>query len=209
LQFSLQAVSPETFRYTLVYSVTTQETWTWILTAVKTSNLDASLFNKRKKKSTLVHILFLRPYDAVDAIFGRRPILSQTTWWYPWSRVLLEKLTVTQLVKKFSAFYATRRSITVFTSSCHWPLYCARWIQSTVLRIEYQFVLVYWPLTSSQCWVQECVEFTFMPRIRFHDVVLSTAESRNLFTELLVFVRSPVRGFGIQVYRYYETVWAE
>jgi hypothetical protein len=30
-------------------------------------------------------------------------------------RVLLEKLTVTQLVKKFPAFYGTRRFITVFT----------------------------------------------------------------------------------------------
>jgi hypothetical protein len=32
-----------------------------------------------------------------------------------WSSVLLEELTVTQLVKKFPAFYGTRRSITVFT----------------------------------------------------------------------------------------------
>jgi hypothetical protein len=33
----------------------------------------------------------------------------------PRSRVLLEKLTVTQLVKKFPSFYGTRRFITVFT----------------------------------------------------------------------------------------------
>jgi len=33
----------------------------------------------------------------------------------PWSRVLLEKLTGFQLVKKFSAFYGTRRIITAFT----------------------------------------------------------------------------------------------
>jgi len=32
----------------------------------------------------------------------------------PWSRVLLEKL-VLQLVKKFPAFFGTRRSITVLT----------------------------------------------------------------------------------------------
>jgi len=31
----------------------------------------------------------------------------------PWIRVLLEKLTVTQLVKKLHAFYGTRRYITV------------------------------------------------------------------------------------------------
>jgi hypothetical protein len=34
----------------------------------------------------------------------------------PWSRVLLEKLTDFQLVKKFTAFYGTRRFITAFTS---------------------------------------------------------------------------------------------
>jgi len=37
-------------------------------------------------------------------------------------QVLLEKLTVTQLVKKFSAFYGTRRFITVFTRARHWSL---------------------------------------------------------------------------------------
>ena len=37
----------------------------------------------------------------------------------PWSRVLLEKLTGSQLVKKFPAFYGTRRFITAFTRACH------------------------------------------------------------------------------------------
>ena len=40
----------------------------------------------------------------------------------PWSRVLLEKLTGLQLVKKFPAFYGTRRFITVFTSARHLSL---------------------------------------------------------------------------------------
>jgi hypothetical protein len=35
----------------------------------------------------------------------------------PWSRVLLKKLTDFQLVKKFTAFYGTRRYITAFTSA--------------------------------------------------------------------------------------------
>ena len=35
----------------------------------------------------------------------------------PWSRVLFEQLTVSQLVKKFLAFYGTRWFITVFTSA--------------------------------------------------------------------------------------------
>jgi len=40
----------------------------------------------------------------------------------PWNRVLLEKLTVSQLVKKFPAFYGTRRFITAFTSARHLSL---------------------------------------------------------------------------------------
>ena len=37
----------------------------------------------------------------------------------PWCRVLLEKLAGLQLVKKFPAFYGTRRFITAFTSFRH------------------------------------------------------------------------------------------
>jgi len=35
----------------------------------------------------------------------------------PWSRVLFKKLTSSQLVKKFTAFYGARRFITTFTSA--------------------------------------------------------------------------------------------
>jgi len=41
-------------------------------------------------------------------------VLIHTDKLTPWSRVLLGKLTVTQLVNKFPAFYGTRKSITVF-----------------------------------------------------------------------------------------------
>jgi hypothetical protein len=40
----------------------------------------------------------------------------------PWSRVLLEKLTGLQLVKKFPAFYGIRMFITAFTSARHLSL---------------------------------------------------------------------------------------
>ena len=49
----------------------------------------------------------------------------------PWSRVLLEKLTGLQLVKKFPAFYGTRRFITALTSVRHLSLFWACPIQST------------------------------------------------------------------------------
>jgi len=39
-----------------------------------------------------------------------------------WSRVILEKLTGSKLVKKFPSFYGTRRFITAFTSARHLSL---------------------------------------------------------------------------------------
>jgi len=47
------------------------------------------------------------------------------------NRVLLDKLIVSQLVKKFPAFYGTPRFITVFITTSHWSLSWARWIHST------------------------------------------------------------------------------
>ena len=49
----------------------------------------------------------------------------------PRCRVLLEKLTGLQLVKKFPEFYGTRRFITALTSVRHLSLSCASPIQST------------------------------------------------------------------------------
>ena len=48
----------------------------------------------------------------------------------PWCRVLLEKLTGLQLVKKFPAFHGTRRFITALTSIHHLSLSWASPIQS-------------------------------------------------------------------------------
>jgi hypothetical protein len=48
-----------------------------------------------------------------------------------WSRVLLEKLLVSQLVKKYIIFYGKRRPTTEFTSARHMSISSARPIQST------------------------------------------------------------------------------
>ena len=50
----------------------------------------------------------------------------------PWYRVLLAKLTGLQLVKKFPAFYGTRRFIIALTSVRHLSLSCASPVQSVV-----------------------------------------------------------------------------
>jgi len=66
------------------------------------------------------------------------PLLASTTkltnwlagWLTPWSRVLPEKLTGLQLVKKFPISYRTWKFSTVFTRACHLSLSWARSIQS-------------------------------------------------------------------------------
>jgi hypothetical protein len=56
---------------------------------------------------------------------------SRTTYLLtPWCRVLLEKLTGLQLVKKFPAFHGTRRFIAALTTLCHPSLFWASPIQS-------------------------------------------------------------------------------
>jgi hypothetical protein len=49
----------------------------------------------------------------------------------PHNKVLLKRLTVTQLVKRVSTFYQTYRFITMFTTASQWTLSWARWIQYT------------------------------------------------------------------------------
>ena len=59
-------------------------------------------------------------------------LLAYSTYLHtPWCRVLLEKLTGLQLVKKFAAFHGTRRFITAITSVRHLSLSWASPIQST------------------------------------------------------------------------------
>ena len=50
------------------------------------------------------------------------PALATPNLLTPWSRVLFENLIGLQLVKKFPAFYGTRRVITPFTSARHLSL---------------------------------------------------------------------------------------
>jgi hypothetical protein len=69
-----------------------------------------------------------------------------------WSWVLLDSLTGSQPVKKFPAFYGTRRFITAFTRVHHLSLYFARSIQSMspshFLKIHFNIVLPSTPGSS-------------------------------------------------------------
>jgi hypothetical protein len=55
---------------------------------------------------------FLHASSGCGISLNTRITVPQLT---PWSRVILEKLTGFQLVKKFPAFYGTQRFITEFT----------------------------------------------------------------------------------------------
>ena len=67
----------------------------------------------------------------------------------PWSKVLPEKLTGSQLVKKFPAVYGTRRFITAFTSARHLSLFWDSSIQSIPLHTtSWSSILI---LSSHQC----------------------------------------------------------
>jgi len=66
----------------------------------------------------------------MSSIFFASLPLSRSILHIPWSRVLLGKLSGSQVVKKFPAFYGTRRFITVVTRARHLPLYWDRSIQS-------------------------------------------------------------------------------
>ena len=65
----------------------------------------------------------------------------------PWSRVLLEELTGSQFVKKFPAFYWTRRFITVLASARHRSLFWASW-RTTPFRLSATAYSIYSQLPS-------------------------------------------------------------
>jgi hypothetical protein len=75
-------------------------------------NSEQSLWANIQVSFVIGHFEFF--IDGVRCLFQNSVI--------PWSRVLLEKLTATQQLKKFPAFYGTRKFIAVFTRACDWSL---------------------------------------------------------------------------------------
>jgi len=87
----------------------------------------------------LYHIIEVTEWESIFMSVVRNFFFGGgESYWYllsylltPWCRVLLEKLTGLQLVKKFPAFYGNRRFITTLTSFRHPSLSWASPIQST------------------------------------------------------------------------------
>jgi hypothetical protein len=108
----------------------------------------------------------------------------------PCSRVL-EKLTVTQLVKKLPAFYGTRMSITVFITARHWSLSWVRWIQSIPsnlislrsILISCIYSQVFQVVSSLNVfWPKYCIIFPICAACSAHLILL------DLITIIIIFV---------------------
>jgi len=77
-------------------------------------------------KWTVIFKIFWTPYYLLTDLLTDLNTYLLTYSFTPWTRVLLEKLRGFQLVKKFPAFYGTRKFITANTSVRHLSLSCAR-----------------------------------------------------------------------------------
>ena len=87
--------------------------------------------------STVVTVIFCAVFGELLSPFHISYLLT------PWCRVLLEKLTGLQLVKKFLAFHRTRRFITALTSVRHLSLSWVSPIQSIYPHpTSWRFILI-------------------------------------------------------------------
>ena len=83
-------------------------------------------FPKTTKKS-----LYSEPVSLKGTKFRRSMMIGLITYLHAaWRRILLEKLAVSHLVKKFPAFYVTQSFTTMFTTACHLSLLWARSIHT-------------------------------------------------------------------------------
>jgi hypothetical protein len=90
-----------------------------------------------------------------------------TIWLTPWSRILPEMLTDSQLIKKFPGFCGSRRFITAFGSARQLPLSWARATQSMLPHpTSWRSVLIFspsthgsskWPLSDGSLRGQLCM----------------------------------------------------
>ena len=80
-------------------------------------------FRKEKTKEKKIYSVWnIAPRHINHKDLKEFPVTNNTYLLTPWCKVLLENLTDFQPVKKFPAFYGTRRFITAFTSSRHLSL---------------------------------------------------------------------------------------
>ena len=108
----------------------TAEHWRW---------LDCGLSKLREHLTQRQRVTFQKSSILATSLWEHQNSHPNGIWWSknyeilltPWCRVLLEKLTGLQPVKKFPTFHGTRRFITALTSVRHLSLSWANPIHST------------------------------------------------------------------------------
>jgi len=134
------------------------------------------------------------------------PIYSLLT---PWNRVLLEKITSFQLVKKFPALYETQMFITAFTSACRLSLSWASSIQSIPPQpTTWRSILILLSTPGSPKWSSSLrsPHMCYMP-CPFHSSNFVTwtilgEEYRSLCSSLCSFLHSPVTLSLFQIFSF-------
>ena len=119
--------------------------------------------------------------------WSRRSILGRCDGWTAWSRALLHKLLVPQLLKKFLTFYERWRFITVFTTAHHLSLSWPRWMKFTPYKS--QFIL----LPSILCLGLSSTIFLLVSRTEiqctFHfSPIHSTCHSHHIAFDLVTLI---------------------
>jgi len=84
-------------------------------------HISLSTFSKASRGLTFCFNGNLRKSQANQSTWNQHRALEcmELRTHNPWSKALLDKLTGSQIVKKFPAFYGTRRFVTAFTSARH------------------------------------------------------------------------------------------
>jgi hypothetical protein len=102
--------------YYLVHKTLVEECQNFITFYVCPKNLSPSTCLVDTGSLQILWLLIV--YNRITCVLSCTLFFSARQYFLiPWSRVLLEKLSGSQLVKKFPVFYGTRRFITAFTSA--------------------------------------------------------------------------------------------
>jgi hypothetical protein len=116
------------------------------------------------------------------------------------------KLIVTQLVKKFPAFYGTRRFITVFTTARHWSISRATYLHTVFLPIyDYVFRVV----SSFQDFRPKFLYISFLPMratcpahlILLHLIILIISDGAyKLWSSSCSLLQPPATSSHVQIF---------